>query len=129
MEGNPGWVVPKARERGMLVTGCVGNTKNAIRLMESGVDFVIAQGYEGGGHTGRIGTMSLIPQVNDAVSPLPVVAAGGIVDGRGLAAALTLGAEGVWLGTAWPHQRPMPTLLKKKRVTTPHSGTRPGKSF
>jgi NAD(P)H-dependent flavin oxidoreductase YrpB (nitropropane dioxygenase family) len=99
--GNPGWVVPKARERGMLVTGCVGNTKNAVRLQESGVDFVIAQGHEGGGHTGRIGTMALIPQVIDAVDPLPVVAAGGIVDGRGLAAALTLGAEGVWLGTAF----------------------------
>jgi nitronate monooxygenase len=99
--GNPGWVVPKAHERGMLVTGCVGNTKNAIRLMDSGVDFLIAQGYDGGGHTGRIGTMSLIPQVIDAVSPLPVAAAGGIVDGRGLAAALALGAEGVWLGTAF----------------------------
>jgi len=99
--GNPGWVVPKARETGMLVTGCVGNTKNALRLKEAGVDFVIAQGYEGGGHTGRIGTIALIPPVVDAVAPLPAAAAGGIVDGRGLAAALTLGAEGVWVGTAF----------------------------
>lgn len=99
--GNPDWVVPDAHERGMLVSGCVGNTKNAVRLKDSGVDFVIAQGYDGGGHTGRIGTLSLIPQAVDAVSPLPVVAAGGIVDGRGLAASLALGAEGVWVGTAF----------------------------
>jgi NAD(P)H-dependent flavin oxidoreductase YrpB (nitropropane dioxygenase family) len=99
--GNPGWLVPEAREAGMLVTGCVGNTKNAVKLKESGVDFVVAQGYDGGGHTGRVGTFSLIPQAVDAVSPLPVVAAGGIMDGRGLAAALALGAEGAWVGTAF----------------------------
>ncbi|MBU2548825.1 MAG: nitronate monooxygenase family protein [Proteobacteria bacterium] len=99
--GNPGWIVPEARRRGMRVTGCVGNTKNAVRLKEAGVDFVVAQGYDGGGHTGRVGTMSLIPQAVDAVAPLPVVGAGGIMDGRGLAAALALGAEGVWVGTAF----------------------------
>lgn len=99
--GNPGWAAPDAHKKGMLVAGCVGNTKNALRLKDSGVDFIIAQGYDGGGHTGRIGTLSLVPQAVDAVSPLPVVAAGGIVDGRGLAAALTLGAEGIWVGTAF----------------------------
>ncbi len=99
--GNPGWAVPEAHENGMLISGCVGNTKNAVGLKESGVDFVIAQGYEGGGHTGRIGTLSLIPQAVDAISPLPLVGAGGIVDGRGLAASLTLGAEGIWVGTAF----------------------------
>ena len=99
--GNPGWIVQDAHKAGMLVTGCVGNTKNARRLKESGVDFIVAQGYDGGGHTGRVGTLSLIPQAVDAVRPLPVVAAGGIGDGRGLAASLTLGAEGVWVGTAF----------------------------
>jgi NAD(P)H-dependent flavin oxidoreductase YrpB (nitropropane dioxygenase family) len=65
------------------------------------VDFVIAQGTEGGGHTGRVGTLALIPQVADAIGNLPLAAAGGIVDGRGLAAALALGADGVWVGTAF----------------------------
>ena len=99
--GDPGWVVPDAHKCGMKVMGCVGNTKNARRLKASGIDILIAQGYEGGGHTGRIGTMSVVPQIIDGVSPMPVLAAGGIVDGRGLAAALALGAEGVWIGTAF----------------------------
>ncbi len=99
--GNPAWIVPDAHKVGMLVSGCVGNTKNAKRLNDSGVDILIAQGYEGGGHTGRIGTMSLVPNVIDAVSPTAVMAAGGIADGRGLAAALAMGADGVWMGTAF----------------------------
>jgi NAD(P)H-dependent flavin oxidoreductase YrpB (nitropropane dioxygenase family) len=99
--GNPGWILPEAHKIGMLVTGCVGNTKNALRLKESGVDFLVVQGADGGGHTGRVGTFSLIPQAVDAVSPLPVLAAGGVVDGRGLAAAMALGAEGAWIGTAF----------------------------
>ena len=99
--GNPGWIIPDARKVGMRVTGCVGNTKNALRLKEAGVDFVVVQGYDGGGHTGRVGTFSLIPQAVDMVKPLPVLAAGGVGDGRGLAAALTLGADGAWIGTAF----------------------------
>ena len=99
--GNPGWIIPEAHKIGMLVSGCVGNTKNALRLRESGVDFLVVQGADGGGHTGRVGTFSLLPQAIDAVSPLPVLAAGGVGDGRGLAAALALGAEGAWIGTAF----------------------------
>lgn len=96
--GNPGPVVPAAHDLGMKVLALVGNTKNAVRVAESGVDIVVAQGYDGGGHTGRIGTLSLLPAVIDAVE-VPVMAAGGIADGRQIAAALTLGAVGVWMGT------------------------------
>ena len=99
--GNPAFMVEEAHAQGMVVMGLVGNVKSARRIKESGVDIVIAQGTEAGGHTGRIGTLALVPQVVDAVSPLPVLAAGGIGDGRGLAAALALGAEGVWVGTAF----------------------------
>ncbi len=71
----------------------------AIRAAEAGADVIIAQGGEAGGHAGAIGTFALLPAVVDAVAPIPVVAAGGIADGRGLAAALLLGAQGVWMGT------------------------------
>lgn len=96
--GNPGPVIPRAHEQGMMVMALVGNTRNAVRVAESGVDVVIAQGYDGGGHTGRVGTLALVPAVIDAVE-VPVMAAGGIADGRGLAAALAMGAVGVWMGT------------------------------
>ena len=99
--GNPAWMVPRAHSQGMKVLACVGNVRSARRVADGGVDIVVAAGHEGGGHTGRIGTMALIPQVVDAVYPTPVVAAGGIADGRGLAAALALGACGVWMGTAF----------------------------
>ncbi len=99
--GDPSWVVPMARERGMTVMGLAGSPRNAQRQRDSGVDIVIAQGYEAGGHTGNIANFPLIPQVVDAVAPMPVVAGGGIADGRGVAAALALGATGVWIGTAF----------------------------
>jgi nitronate monooxygenase len=83
------------------VLGLTGSVRNASRQVEAGVDIVVAQGTEAGGHTGRIATLPLIPSTVDAVAPTPVVAAGGIVDGRGIAAALSLGAAGVWLGTAF----------------------------
>jgi enoyl-[acyl-carrier protein] reductase II len=76
-----------------------GNVKQARAHTRSGVDLVIAQGHEAGGHTGRVASMILIPAIVDAVAPVPVVAAGGIADGRGLVAALALGAVGVWMGT------------------------------
>lgn len=99
--GNPGWMVPDAHAQGMKVIGLVGNVKNARRVNEAGVDAVVAQGTEAGGHTGRIGTLALVPQVVDAIAPTKVVAAGGIGDGRGLVAALALGAQAVWCGTAF----------------------------
>jgi len=82
------------------VGSIAGRVKHAENAVAAGVDFVVAQGSEAGGHTGQVATMVLLPQVVDAVGHhVPVVAAGGIFDGRGLAAALTLGASGVWIGT------------------------------
>ena len=97
--GNPGFMVEEAHANGVKVLGLTGNTKNARRVAQSGVDFVVAQGHEAGGHTGRIGTMALLPQVLDAVGGVPVLAAGGIGDGRALAACLAMGCVGVWCGT------------------------------
>jgi len=97
--GNPGFMVEQAHANGVKVLGLTGNTKNARRVAESGADFVVAQGHEAGGHTGRIGTMALLPQVLDAVGDVPVLAAGGIGDGRALAACLAMGCVGVWVGT------------------------------
>jgi nitronate monooxygenase len=97
--GNPGFMVKDAHAVGMKVLGITGNTKNARRMAQSGIDLLVAQGHEGGGHTGRIGTLAMLPQAIDAAYPVPVLAAGGIGDGRGLAAALAMGCAGVWVGT------------------------------
>jgi NAD(P)H-dependent flavin oxidoreductase YrpB (nitropropane dioxygenase family) len=97
--GNPGFMVDDAHDAGMKVLGITGNTKNARRIAQSGADLVVAQGHEGGGHTGRIGTMALLPQAIDAAAPTPVLAAGGIGDGRAMAASLAMGCVGVWVGT------------------------------
>ena len=99
--GDPSWVVPMAHAVGIKVMGLVGNVRNAIRQKEAGVDYVIAQGYEAGGHTGTIANFPLIPMVVDAVAPIPVIAAGAIADGRTLLAGLSLGAVGAWVGTAF----------------------------
>ena len=96
--GDPGPVIQEAQDLGITVMALVGNTKNARRVAASGVDIVVAQGYDGGGHTGRVGTLALVPAVLDAVD-VPVMAAGGIGDGRGVAAVLAMGAEGAWMGT------------------------------
>lgn len=99
--GNPAPFVDAFHQIGSTVIGIVGNVKNARRVAEGGADIVVAQGTEAGGHTGRVATMPLVPQVVDAISPVPVIAAGGIADGRGLVAALALGAEAVWCGTVF----------------------------
>jgi NAD(P)H-dependent flavin oxidoreductase YrpB (nitropropane dioxygenase family) len=96
--GTPGPWVDRLHDAGTLVMSVVGSVKQAVQVTRDGADVVIAQGSEGGGHTGHVGTMALLPQVLDAVD-VPVVAAGGIGDGRGLAAALVMGCEGVWVGT------------------------------
>ena len=94
----PAWFVDECHDRDVKVMALVGSIGRAQQAAAAGVDVIVAQGADGGGHTGYIGTMSLIPAVVDAVD-IPVVAAGGIVDGRGLAAACCLGAHGVWMGT------------------------------
>jgi enoyl-[acyl-carrier protein] reductase II len=94
----PPHLVEKFHNAGLKVMNVAGTVKHARHAEQGGLDAVVAQGTEAGGHTGRVAGMALIPQVCDAVK-IPVVAAGSIVDGRGLAAALALGAEGVWIGT------------------------------
>lgn len=99
--GDTAEVVPLAHACGIKVMALAGAVKHALSHARKGADVIIAQGYEAGGHTGTIGNFPLIPQIVDAVRPKPVVAAGGISDGRGVAAALALGAVGVWCGTTF----------------------------
>jgi nitronate monooxygenase len=96
---DPGPFMDAAHDAGALVLCQVRTVDGARRAADAGVDVITAQGTEAGGHTGRVSTLPLVPAVVDAVAPIPVVAAGGIADGRGVAAALMLGADGVWLGT------------------------------
>ena len=98
--GVPEDVVDLCHDSGVLVVNMCGKVDHARRAVDAGCDIVVAQGTEAGGHTGLVATLPLVPQVVDAVGDrVPVVAAGGIFDGRGLAAALALGADGVWVGT------------------------------
>jgi nitronate monooxygenase len=99
--GNPGPWMERLRASGTRVMAVVGAVRHAIQVKSSGLDIIVAQGHDGGGHNSPIGTMALIPQVVDAVGDTPVLGAGGIVDGRGIAAAFMLGAEGVWIGSAF----------------------------
>jgi NAD(P)H-dependent flavin oxidoreductase YrpB (nitropropane dioxygenase family) len=95
-------VISRAHDAGMLVAALAGKAEHARGHVASGVDIVVAQGYEAGGHTGEIASMVLVPEIVDAVGgQAPVLAAGGIGCGRQIAAALALGAVGVWMGSAW----------------------------
>src|SRR5438309_199748 len=97
----PADVVAQAHQHDVLVAGLVGDAHQARKQVEVGVDVVVAQGTEAGGHCGEVSTFVLVPEVVDAISPVPVLAAGGIGDGRQVAAALALGAQGVWTGSIW----------------------------
>jgi len=98
--GVPAAAVDRCHRSNVLVANMCGKVDHARKAVDAGCDLVIAQGTEGGGHTGQVATLPLVPLIVDAVgAQVPVVAAGGIFDGRGLAAALALGADGVWLGT------------------------------
>ncbi|MFE0677561.1 NAD(P)H-dependent flavin oxidoreductase [Streptomyces sp. NPDC058867] len=97
----PADVVARAHDQDVLVAALAGSARHAEKHREAGIDVVVAQGYEAGGHTGEIASMVLTPEVVEAVGPLPVLAAGGIGSGQQVAAALALGAQGVWLGSLW----------------------------
>jgi NAD(P)H-dependent flavin oxidoreductase YrpB (nitropropane dioxygenase family) len=94
-------VIAQAHDHGLLVAALAGRPDHARNHVSLGVDLVVAQGYEAGGHTGEIASMVLVPEVVDAVGEIPVLAAGGIGSGRQVAAALALGARGVWMGSVW----------------------------
>ena len=93
--------IDRAHEQGVKVAALIGRVEQAVRDVQKGVDIIIAQGYEAGGHTGEVASMVLVPDVVDAVAPVPVLAAGGIATGRQMAAAMALGAQGVWTGSVW----------------------------
>jgi nitronate monooxygenase len=98
--GDPSAYVERIHDAGALVLHTVGSAEEARRAVAAGVDVVVAQGWEAGGHVwGQVGTLALVPAVVDAVAPTPVIAAGGIGDGRGVAAVFALGAQGAWVGT------------------------------
>ncbi len=97
----PADVIARAHAHDVLVAALAGSARHARKHAEAGIDVVVAQGYEAGGHTGEIASMVLTPEVVEAVAPLPVLAAGGIGGGEQIAAALALGAQGVWLGSLW----------------------------
>ncbi|MGH9209605.1 MAG: NAD(P)H-dependent flavin oxidoreductase [Acidimicrobiales bacterium] len=124
--GVPRDAIELCHEHGVVVINMCGKVRHAVDAVAAGCDIVVAQGTEAGGHTGTVATMALVPQVVDAVGDrVPVVAAGGIFDGRGLAAALSLGADGVWVGTrfiATPEARSV-TGYKDTLLTTGEDGT------
>jgi enoyl-[acyl-carrier protein] reductase II len=130
--GVPADVVERCHRSGVLVVNMCGKVDHARRALDAGCDIVVAQGTEAGGHTGQVATMPLVPQIVDAVGThIPVVAAGGIFDGRGLAAALALGADGVWVGTrfiATPEARAV-TGYKDALMRTDEAGTTVSRAF
>ncbi|KRO34419.1 MAG: monooxygenase [SAR86 cluster bacterium BACL1 MAG-121004-bin11] len=97
----PADMIKKIQDEGVLVGALCGKIKQALAHKEAGLDFIIAQGGEGGGHTGEIGSIVLWPQIIDAVGDMPVLAAGGIGNGRQMAAAMSMGAQGIWCGSLW----------------------------
>ena len=99
--GSPEWVIGPAKERGMKMISLVGQPKHAEKALRAGADILVAQGYDAGAHTGTVGTFSLVPRIVDVAGDAPVIAAGGVATGRHIAASLAMGAQGVWLGTAW----------------------------
>lgn len=118
-------IIEKCHARGVRVAALAGKVKHALKHKNAGCDFVIAVGYEAGGHTGDISTMVLTPQVVDAVAPLPVLAGGGIATGRQIAAAICLGAQGVWTGSVWltTKESELSPVLREKIIAASSDST------
>ena len=133
--GMPPEMIKRAKEHGKVTFSLVGAPSHAEKAKAAGVDVIVAQGYDAGGHTGPIGTFSLVPQVVDVAGDIPVLAAGGVGHGRHIAASFALGAQGVWLGTAWLASREhalcdalLNKLLKADSLDTTISLSHSGKS-
>jgi NAD(P)H-dependent flavin oxidoreductase YrpB (nitropropane dioxygenase family) len=118
-------MIERVKEEGRLIGALAGKAQHAERHVNAGVDIVIAQGAEAGGHTGDIGSMVLIPEIVDAVAPVPVLGAGGIGRGRQMAAAMALGAKGVWCGSVWLTTEEAEThpVVKRKFLAATSSDT------
>lgn len=129
--GNPGPWIDRLHANGTMVMAVVGAVRHAHKVKDSGIDVIVAQGHDAGGHNSPVGTVSLIPQVVDAVGDLPVLGAGGITDGRGVAAALMLGASGVWVGSAFlaTHEANIREFQKKAIVEATEEGTSVSRSI
>jgi NAD(P)H-dependent flavin oxidoreductase YrpB (nitropropane dioxygenase family) len=121
----PADLVERAHAQDVVVAALAGTTQHALRHAAAGVDLIVAQGTEAGGHTGEVATMVLVPEIVDAVDPLPVLAAGGIASGRQIAAALALGAEGVWCGSVWltTDEAETPAVVKNKFLAATSTDT------
>lgn len=122
--GNPRWIIEATRGQGIRLMAMVGSAKQAVRAEADGADAVIVQGSEAGGHVGEVSIMVLLPMVTARVE-IPVIAAGGFADGRGLAAALSLGAEGIAMGTrfAVTRESPLPDNVKRCYLAAAETGT------
>jgi NAD(P)H-dependent flavin oxidoreductase YrpB (nitropropane dioxygenase family) len=118
--GSPAFVLESMHERGMKVFGLVGRARQAVREIEAGIDVIIAQGYDAAGHTGNVGTFSIVPEVCAVAGDTPVIAAGGVTHGCHLAAALCLGAAGIWSGTMWMASRESDSdmIIKEKLLAS-----------
>jgi NAD(P)H-dependent flavin oxidoreductase YrpB (nitropropane dioxygenase family) len=130
----PAHMIQRVKEEDRRIGALAGKAVHAERHVQAGVDLIIAQGSEAGGHTGEIGTMVLIPEIVDAVAPVPVLGAGGIGRGRQMAAAMALGAQGVWCGSVWlttdeaeTHPAVKQKLLAATSADTIRSKSRTGK--
>jgi NAD(P)H-dependent flavin oxidoreductase YrpB (nitropropane dioxygenase family) len=109
-------VIDRAKAGGKKVLALIGSPKHARAALAKPIDILVAQGYDAGAHTGTIGTFSLVPQIVDMAGDIPVLAAGGVATGRHIHAALAMGAQGVWMGTAWltSAEFPMSSAMRGK---------------